>query len=329
MNISTYKLTNKNGMVITATNLGCAIIKWEVPAKDSKLVDIVQGLDCAQGYATKPHPHFGVVCGRVANRIGYATFTLNGKTYKVDVNDGEHHLHGGKKGFDKYAWNVAEATGSKLVFTLHSPDGDCGYPGTLDARVTYTLTDDNVLRMDYHATTDSETVCNLTNHSYFNLNGHDSPCMFDHELEIVSDKITAIDEDLITTGEYLDVTGTPFDFRTPKTIGQDIHAADEFSKTGGFDHNYVLRGPGKAASAYSPTTGIRMTVYTNSPGIQLYTSNMLTPIDGKGVTYDKHSSFCLETQFFPDGVNKPNFPSCVVKKGKPQEFYTEFKLEWK
>ena len=328
MKINTYKLTNKNGMVVTATNLGCAIIKLEVPDKNGKLVDVVQGLDNAEDYATKKHPHFGVVCGRVANRIGYATFTLSGKTYKLEANDGAHHLHGGVKGFCKYAWDVVEATDNKLVFTLHSPDGDSGYPGTLDARVTYILTDDNALRIDYHATTDSETICNLTNHSYFNLNGYNSPSMYDHELEIVSDKITAVDDALITTGEYLDVTGTPFDFRTPKTIGQDIDVADKFSKTGGYDHNYVLRAPGKAASVYAPSTGIRMTVFTDSPGIQLYTGNFLDGVEGKGMTYDKHSGLCLETQFFPDGINKPNFPSCIVKKGTPQEFYTEFKFDW-
>ena len=328
MSINTYKLTNKNGVVITATNLGCAIIKWEVPSKSGNLVDIVQGLDCAGDYAAKPHPHFGVVCGRVANRIGNATFTLSGKTYKLEANDGPHHLHGGTKGFCKQVWQVTEATGNKLVFVLESPDGDSGYPGNLTARVTYTLSDCNTLRIDYHAATDSETICNLTNHSYFNLNGHDSPCMYDHEIEIVSDKITAVDEGLIPTGEFMDVTGTPFDFRTAKTIGKDINAVDKYTNTGGYDHNFVLRAPGKAASVCSPTTGIRMTVYTNSPGIQLYTSNMLSPIDGKGVTYDKHSSFCLETQFYPDSINHPNFPSCVVTKCKPQEFYTEFKLEW-
>ena len=328
MSINTYKLTNKNGMVITATNLGCAIIKWEVPSKSGKLVDIVQGLDCAEDYATKQHPHFGVVCGRVANRIGYATFTLSGKTYKLEANDGQHHLHGGVKGFCKQVWNTEEATDNKLVFTYNSPDGDSGYPGNLNARVTYTLTDCNTLRIDYHATTDTETICNLTNHSYFNLNGYDSPCVYDHELEIVADKITAVDAALIPTGEFIDVTGTPFDFRTPKTIGQDIDAADKATNTGGYDHNFVLRAPGKAASAYSPSTGIRMTVSTNSPGIQLYTGNFLAGTVGKGATYNKHSGFCLETQFYPDSINQPNFPSCVVTKDKPQEFYTEFKMEW-
>ena len=327
--MNTYKLTNKNGMVVTATNIGCAIIKLEVPTKDGKLLDVVQGLDAAEDYATKAHPFFGVVAGRVANRIGNATFTLSGKTYHLEKNDGPHHLHGGTNGFDKKVWNVEEATNSKIVFTLHSPCGDAGYPGNLDVRVTYLLCDDNVLRMEYHAATDTETVCNLTNHSYFNLNGYDSPCIYDHELEIVADKITAIDTSLITTGEFTCVEGTPFDFRTAKAIGKDMDAADEYSKTGGFDHNFVLNAPGKAASVYSPKTGIRMTVYTDSPGIQLYTGNMLTgSVTGKGITYNKHSGFCLETQFYPDAVNKPNFPSCVVTKGKPQEFYTEFRFEW-
>ena len=329
MTINTYKLTNKNGMAITVTNVGCAIIKLELPTKDGKFLDIVQGLDSAEDYATKTHPFFGVVAGRVANRIGNATFILSGKTYTLEANDGPHHLHGGTQGFDKKAWNVLEATDSKLVFEYNSPDGDAGYPGNLDARVTYTLSETNTLRIDYHATTETETICNLTNHSYFNLSGHTDPCIHDHELELCADQITTIDTGLIPTGEFTSVAGTPFDFTIPKTIGKDIVAAGEVADTDGYDHNFVLRGPGKAASVYSPKTGVRMTVSTNSPGIQLYTGNKLTgAVPGKGAKYDKHSGFCLETQFFPDGINKANFPSCVVKKGVAQEFYTEFEFEW-
>ena len=330
MSIKTLQMKNKNGMELTVTNVGCAIISLMVPTKTGDKKDVVFGLDKAEDY-TKPHPFFGVVAGRFANRIGNGKFNLGGKTYQLETNDGPHHLHGGIEGFDKKVWDIISSNESKIVFEYNSPDGDAKYPGDLKAKITYTLTDDNVLRMDYHSTTETETICNLTNHSYFNLSGHTDPTILDHELEIVADKTTAVDEGLIPTGEFSDVTGTAFDFRKPKTIGQDIKAAGDVNKTGGYDHNFVLNSKGKAASVISPKTGIRMTISTDSPGIQLYTSNMIEGggvVSGKGASYKIHSGFCLETQLFPDGINKPNFPSCVVTKGKAQEFYTEFKFEW-
>jgi aldose 1-epimerase len=331
MEIKTYKLTSEKGISMTVTNYGCAIINLEMPGKDGKVRDIVLGLSKAEDYETVKHPFFGVVAGRFANRIGNGAFTLGGTSYQLETNDGPHHLHGGLNGFDKKVWNVEEATNSKIIFTYNSPHGEGKYPGNLNARVTYTLQGDT-LRVDYNAETDTETICNLTNHSYFNLNGYDSQNIFDHELEIVSDKITAVDAGLIPTGEFTCVTNTPFDFRTAKTIGERLEAAGQVSNTGGYDHNFVLRAPGKAASVYAPQTGIRMTVLTNSPGMQLYTGNMIpvgeASVTGKGVTYKKHSGFCLETQIFPDAINKPNFPCCVVTKDKPQNFYTEFKFEW-
>ncbi|MCL2378210.1 MAG: galactose mutarotase [Defluviitaleaceae bacterium] len=322
MSIKTFEMANKNGITMTVTNYGCTIISMCVPDKDGKIRDIVHGLDNAEDY-TKSHPYFGAVCGRVANRIGNAVFTMDGKEYKVDANDGPHHLHGGLNGFDKKPWTVEEAGVDKLVFSLVSPDGDGGYPGKLTVYCTYTLTDDNTLRIDYKAETDTKTVCNVTNHSYFNLEGCNAKDVYGHEMQIFADHITAIDETLIPTGKLAEVAGTPFDFRTAKLIGQDIEAA------GGYDHNFALRGEGVAASAYSPASGIRMTVKTNSPGIQLYTGNFLDgTVTGKGVTYQKHSGFCLETQFFPDAVNKPEFLSPVLTADAPQEFYTEFKFEW-
>ena len=322
--IITHTLSNKNGMSATVTNLGCAIISLKVPDKNGTITDVVLGLDRAEDYATRNGPFFGVVAGRVANRIAGGTFTLNGKTYTLEKNNGNNHLHGGKNGFDKKVWNVEEATPGKIIFTYNSPCGESGYPGNLYARVTYTLTDDNALRIDYSASTDTITICNLTNHSYFNLSGHNADNICDHVLEIAADKITAIDAELIPTGEFMCVANTPFDFRTPKPIGKDIAAA------GGYDHNYVLRSPDcdkGAACVYSPRTGIRMTVYTNSPGMQFYTGNFLAgKITGKGVAYQKHSGFCMETQIFPDAVNKPHFPSCVVDSANPQQFYTEFKF---
>ena len=327
MAIATYKLTNANGMEMTVTNLGCAIINLLIPTKNGKK-DIVLGLDKAEDY-TKPHPFFGVIAGRFANRIGKGQFQLGGKTYQLETNDGAHHLHGGSQGFDKKIWDVKESANDKIVFVYNSPDGDANYPSNLVAQVTYTLTNSNVLRIDYYATTDSETICNLTNHSYFNLCGHDSPTISNHKLQIFADKITAVDNDLIPTGEFIDVTGTPFDFRTEKEIGLDLEAAGKISGTGGYDHNFVLQGEGVAAVAYSPTTDIRMIVSTNSPGMQLYTgNNMDGSVEGKGVKYNKFSGFCLETQIFPDAINHSNFPSCVVSSDKPQNFYTAFTFEF-
>ncbi|MCL1878701.1 MAG: galactose-1-epimerase [Defluviitaleaceae bacterium] len=319
-----YELRNKNGMKMTVTPLGCAIISLEVSG-----VDVALGLDSAEDYGKK-HPFFGVAVGRFANRIDSGKFTLNGVAYELEKNEnGIHHLHGGSNGFDKTCWSVGEVDGGRIVFLHESPDGDSGYPGNLRAKITYTLTDANVLRIDYEAETDTTTICNLTNHSYFNLEGFDAKDVYAHEVEICSDKITAVNDVLIPTGDFIDVTGTPFDFRTAQTIGARITAAGDVNNTGGYDHNYVLRGEGKAASVFAPKTGIRMTVSTNSPGMQLYTGNFLDgTVTGKGVTYQKHSGFCLETQLFPDGINHPNFPSCIVKKGEVQKFYTEFKFDW-
>jgi len=323
MSIRTFELANKNGITMTVTNLGCTIMSIRVPGKDGKIRDIVHGLDSAEDYATKIHPYFGSICGRMANRIGGAKFTMDGKEYKLAANDGAHHLHGGLVGFDKKLWTVEEVAASKLAFSLVSPDGDEGYPGKLTVYCVYNLTDDNILRIDYRAETDTKTVCNVTNHSYFNLEGHDAKNIYDHEMQIFADHITPVDETLIPTGKLMAVAGTPFDFRAAKTIGRDIKA------TGGYDHNFALRGSGDAVSVYSPVSGIRMTVTTNSPGVQLYTGNFLDgTVQGKGVTYQKHSAFCLETQFFPDSVNRPEFLSPVVTMDSPQEFYTEFKFEW-
>jgi len=322
MSIKTFELANKNGMTMTVTNLGCAIISLRVPGKDGKIRDVVHGLDSAEDY-TKTHPFFGVICGRVANRIGNARFTLDGKEYTLEANDGPHQLHGGSNGFDKKLWTVEEVAVNKLAMSYVSPDGDSGYPGKLTAYCIYRLTDDNIMRIDYRAETDTKTVCNLTNHSYFNLEGHDAKDIYGHEMQIFADKITAIDGTLIPIGKLTDVEGTLFDFRKPKLIGQDIEAAD------GFDHNYALPTPGVAASVYAPVSGIRMTVKTNSPGLQFYSGNFLDgSVSGKGVAYQKHSAFCLETQLYPDSVNKPEFPSPVVTADSPQEFFTEHVFEW-
>ena len=325
--MKTFELTNKNGMSVKLTNVGCAIMNILIPTEKGP-VDIVHGFETPEQYMDK-QPFFGVVCGRVANRIAGGKFMFEGKEVKLELNDGKHHLHGGSDGFDKKVWAVLSSSSNSAVFSLSSPDGDSGYPGDLNCKVEYNLSDDNVLRIDYYTTTNTKSVCNLTNHSYFNLCGHDAKSIYGQELTIYSDKLTAVDSELIPTGEFVSVDSTPFDFRTPKTIGQDIEAAGKVNNTGGYDHNYVLRGEGQAASVYSPHTKIRMNVVTNSPGLQLYTGNFLDgSVTGKGVTYEKHSAFCLETQLFPNGVNIPSFPSVIVTSGTPQTFYTEFKFEW-
>ena len=325
--MKTFELTNKNEMCVKLTNVGCAIMKILIPTEKGP-VDIVHGFETPEEYMHK-HPFFGVVCGRVANRIAGGKFIFEGKEVNLELNDGKHHLHGGSDGFDKKTWAVLSSSSSSIVFSLSSPDGDSGYPGDLNCKVKYSLSDDNVLRIDYQATTSTKTVCNLTNHSYFNLCGHDAKSIYSQELIINSDKLTAVDGELIPTGEFLSVESTPFDFRAPKTIGQYIGAAGNVNNTGGYDHNYVLRGEGKAASVYSPNTKIRMCVYTNSPGLQLYTGNFLDgSVTGKDVAYNKHSALCLETQLFPNGLNIPSFPSAVVTNEEPQTFYTEFKFAW-
>jgi aldose 1-epimerase len=236
-------------------------------------------------------------------------------------------LHGGIEGFDKKVWTVESHDSGHIVFTYVSPDGEENYPGELTVRCTYTLTADNTLRMDYLAECDTKTICNLTNHSYFNLEGHDAENIYGHTMQINSDKLTAVDEALIPTGAYYAVAGTPFDFNTAKTIGADIEAAANVNNTGGYDHCYVLNGE-EAAIVSAPGSGIKMTVTTDMPGMQFYTGNFIDgSVTGKGVTYQKHSGFCLETQLYPDTINQPGFPSCVVTKDKPFKTFTAFKFE--
>jgi aldose 1-epimerase len=327
MQIKTYELTNARGMAVTVSNVGCAIISLKVPGSDGQLRDVVLGLDKAEDYLGK-HYYLGVIIGRIGNRIAYGSFNYDGKTYNLAKNDGKHHLHGGLEGFDKKVWNVEESGKNRIVFSYTSPDGEEGYPGQLAVRCTYTLTDDNTLRIDYQAETDTKTVCNLTNHSYFNLEGHNAKDIYGHIMQINANKLTAVDTELIPNGEYYPVANTPFDFNTAKTIGQDIEAAGAVNGTGGYDHNYVLNNNGPAAVVSSPVSGIKMTVTTDMPGMQFYSGNFINgSVTGKGVTYQKHSGFCLETQFYPDTVNKPNFPSCEVTKDKPFKSFTAFTFE--
>ena len=310
-----FELKNKNGMEVKITNYGLAIMSLKVPSKNG-LIDIVQGFDTAEEYKN-PHPFFGVIAGRCANRINKGRFMLDNKEHQVDTKTGVHHLHGGFDGFDKKLWDVIESGPCFLSFSYKSPDGECGYPGELTAYCNYTLTDNNTIRIDYKAETDTKTICNLTNHSYFNLEGFESQNVYSHKLQINASKYTAVDEDQIPTGELPCVKETVFDFKKPRAIGCDFD----------YDHNFVLDGE-VAGYVYSQKTGIKMTVKTSMPGMQFYMGNNLDgTVKGKGVVYNKHSGFCLETQFFPDSINHAHFPSPIVEKGKPQSSYTEYCFE--
>jgi len=314
-----YELTNAQGMRVTATNYGGAITSIQVPDRSGALRDVALGFDSFASYRATI---FGVAVGRVANRIGGGRFSLDGIEYQLDKNDhGRHHLHGGAQGFNRKLWDVQEAGETSLLFTLHSPHGEGGYPGNLDVRMTYTLSDDNAFRIGYRTETDTKTICNLSNHSFFNLEGHDAKDIYGHEMQINGAYVTAVGEGQIPTGERKDVSGTAYDFRLAKPIGRDIAATGA-----GYDDNYVLDGPGIAARVYAPGSGIIMTVRTDSPGLQFFTGNFLDgTLQGKGgVHYHRHGGFCLETQIFPDAINHPDFPSCIVEKGKPQNFFTEY-----
>ena len=319
-----YTLEVPGGWKATVTDYGAILTSFHVPPKDDAEgmpVDVVLGFDSLAGYL-KGHPYFGATCGRYSNRIAAGTFELDGKTYNLAINNGPNHLHGGVKGFDKCLWKsrALPATANEVAveFTYVSADGEEGYPGALTTTVVYTLTDDNELRIDYTATTDKATIVNLTNHSYFNLG--ESGSILDHVLMLNADRYTAADDTLIPTGELAPVKGTGLDFTQPRRIGDRI--ADYMSFAKGYDHNLVINGGGKALSlaarVQDPKSGRQMEVWTTEPGVQLYCGNHL---DGSltgvgGVNYKQHTGFCLETQHYPDSINKPNFPSVVLRPGQ-------------
>lgn len=320
--VDLYVLTNAKGVTAKVMTYGAILTELHVPDRDGKPDDVVLGFDDLGGYLAG-HPYFGATVGRVANRIARGRFTLDGKEYRLAVNNGPNALHGGRKGFDKVVWEAepAEAKdGVAVRFRYRSPDGEEGYPGNLSAAVTYTLTDDNALRLDYTATTDKPTPVNLTNHSYFNLAGPRAGDILGHELMLAADKYTPVDDTLIPTGEVRPVRGTPLDFTTPTTIGSRIDQLK--GEPGGYDHNFVLRGGGKqpalAARVREPKTGRVLEMFTTEPGVQFYTGNFLDgTVKGKGgVVYGKHAGFCLEAQHYPDSVNHPDFPSTILKPGQ-------------
>ena len=322
--VELYSLKNSQGMEARVITYGGIIVSLKVPDRNGKFDDVVLGFDSLEGYL-KEHPYFGALIGRYGNRIGKGRFVLNGKEYKLARNNGDNHLHGGLKGFDKVVWKakqVAGKEGSALELSYLSKDGEAGYPGNLSVTVTYTLTEAKELRIDYQATTDKDTVVNLTNHAYFNLAGQGAGDILGHQMMIAADRFTPIDSGLIPPGELQNVEGTPFDFRRPHTIGERIAANNEQLKFGkGYDHNFVVNGThGKlrlAARVTEPQSGRVMAVHTTEPGIQFYCGNFLDgTLKGKaGKVYKQRYGFCLETQHFPDSPNKPGFPSVVLKPG--------------
>lgn len=332
--VDIYTLTNARGMEARIITYGGILVSLKVPDRKGKFADVVTGFDSLDRYIGPPSPpFFGALVGRYANRIGNATFTLDGAHYTLDKNDGPNSLHGGFHGFDKKVWTAKPIGNNSLQLTYLSKDGEQGYPGNLSVAVIYTLTVNNELRIDYNATTDKDTVLNLTNHSYFNLAGQGVGDILGHIVTINADRYTPVDKTLIPTGELRPVAGTPFDFRTPHAIGERINADDEQLKYGrGYDHNFVLNRKGTslelAARVVEPKSGRVLEVLTTQPGLQFYTGNQLDgSIHGKGgAVYRQHAAFAMETQHFPDSPNKPKFPTTELKPGQRYHEITVFKF---
>ena len=317
--VDLYILANKNGMEMSVTNYGAKIVSLHVPDRNGKLTDVVLGHDSINEYLISEEPYFGAVCGRTGNRIAGGKFTLEGKEYQLAVNNGPNNLHGGLKGFNAVVWDALQLDEQTVVLTYVSHDGEEGFPGTLATRVTYKLTDDNAVQMDYEARTDKTTIVNLTNHSYFNLSGAGDPYIGDHLLTINADVYLPTDDTAIPYGDAEPVVGTPMDFRSPYPIGERIEESFQQLIYGkGYDHTYVLNKQGDelsfCAKAISPKSGITMDVFTTEPGVQLYTGNWMTGefIAKNEQRYPMRSAFCLETQHYPDSANKPQYPSIIL-----------------
>ena len=356
-----YVLRNSSGMSAALTDYGATLVSLAVPDRNGDIRDVVLGHDDASGYE-EGQGYIGATVGRFANRIGGACFSLNGKEYELTANDGSNTLHGGRDSYSSRLWSVkipfsevssrdimassapesisdgvsqlarSNIANKRVVFCLDSPDGDQGFPGKLHIEVTYTLTDEGELHIDYLARSDADTPFNPTNHSYFNLNGHASGSILEHIVQIDASEYTPSDQGLLPTGEIKSVSGTPMDFTIPKMIGQDIGADyADLKNGGGYDHNYVIarmKGEYKeAASLYSRESGIRMEVLTDMPGLQMYTANFMKGEIGKdGVIYDLRSAVCFETQYWPDSVNRENFPDCILKAGEEFRSRTTYRF---
>lgn len=334
--IKLYTLTNSKGMIVKVTNYGAIITTIEVPDRAGNMADVTLGYDDVSGYINAvDKPYFGAVVGRVGNRIAKGKFSLDGTEYTLALNNGANTLHGGIIGFDKVVWDAEIVGENGVKLTYLAKDMEEGYPGNLSANVTYTLTDDNEIVIDYHATTDKATPVNLTQHAYFNLKGEGEGDILDQELMINALRYTPVDATLIPTGELAAVDGTPFDFREAKQIGRDIDQTNEQLRFGGgFDHNWVLnrkKGAGKlelAARLYEPTSGRVLEVLTTEPGVQFYCGNFLKGnLKGKsGKSYDHRGGLVLETQHFPDSPNQRSFPNTILHPGETYESQTVWKF---
>lgn len=337
--VQKYILKNSKGMTVEIITYGGIITNWTAPNKDGKYEDIVLGYNSLNDYI-KCSPYFGALVGRYGNRIANGKFSLDGIDYQLTVNDGQNHLHGGDKGFDKVVWSVnempLEVNSAALKLTYVSNDGEEGYPGTLATTVIYRLTDNDELEVEYFATTDKKTIVNLTQHTYFNLSGDFSKTILDHEIVLNANQYIPVFESLIPTGEMRDVEGTPFDFRSAKLVGKQINDDNEQLNIGfGYDHSWVLNnqnnGVRKIGSVYHPASGRLLEIETDMPGVQLYTGNFLKGAlpNKQGGIYKNRTGLCLETQYFPDSPNHPNFPSSVLQPGTTYKSKTMFKFSVK
>lgn len=328
-----YTLKNANGMEVCITNFGARIVSIMVPDKNGEMKDVVLGFDNIDDYINVPSD-FGATIGRYANRIGQGKITIDGKEIQLPQNNYGHCLHGGPTGWQYQVFQANQTDEKTIKLTVESPDGDNNFPGNVVASVTYTLTEDNAIDIQYDATTDQKTIINMTNHSYFNLNGDPSVSSMDQILYLAADSITPVDSTFMTNGEMLAVADTPFDFNTPKAIAQDVtNFENEQIKFGkGFDHNWVLKTKGDiqqvAAKLTSPSTGITLEVYTDEPGVQVYTGNFLdgTVKGKKGIIYPQRASVCLETQHYPDSPNKSHWPSVILEPGETYTSHCIFKF---
>lgn len=323
-----YTLTNSSGGEITITNYGAKIVSLQVPDKSGKMTDVVLGHAGIDEYLASEEPYFGAVCGRTANRIAQGRFTLEGKEYQLAINNGPNSLHGGIKGFNAVVWDVKQVTENSIELFYLSKDGEEGYPGNLSVTIIYTLSDDNALDINYRATTDKTTILNLTNHSYFNLSGEGDPSIDDHLLVLNADTYLPTDETAIPYGPAESVKGTPMDFTEMHQIGARIN--DDFQQLQfgkGYDHTYILNKNSEdeynfAGYCLSPKTGIKMEIFTTEPGVQLYTGNWMTGnfAAKNGNRYPERSAVCFETQHFPDSINKPDYPTVILKP--EEEFHS-------
>ncbi|HHU25177.1 MAG TPA: galactose mutarotase [Bacteroidales bacterium] len=318
-----YVLKNANGMEVTLTNYGARLVSVMVPDREGNWQDVVLGFENIDDYVNSDN-NFGATIGRYGNRIANGKITVEGVEYQLPQNNFGHTLHGGPEGYDRQLFKAEQLSDQSVAFTYVSPDGEAGFPGTLNVKVTMTLTDDNAIDLQYEAETDKETVVNLTNHTYFNLSGDANNTILDHLLMINADQFTPVDDTFMTTGEILPVEGTPMDFRTATAVGEriDQYEYDQLKNGDGYDHNWVLNSGGDvsqlAATVYSPATGIQLEVYTVEPGLQVYSGNFLdgTLTGKKGAVYNKRTAICLETQKYPDSPNKADWPSPYLKPGE-------------